>query len=220
MFNIHQTCRQTKGLKVITAPFPSPSFIWTFKSYFIITLVSLSLMYRPWETCLLASDSFVRYLCAIWCLGCTGKVFLCGASRQPPSLWNHISNILFRALTGHIFIARSSYGSLAPSRDSSKWSKMPQWHPAFFLLTEKPLSFCGESSLSDTAAWAGLGGAEGVEAERHTSLECLKWTNNFWVDLRCSYQLHLLISRPSAFLSRTLNYCLYVSQTVLVLIDM
>ncbi len=150
MFNIHQTCRQTKGLKVITAPFPSPSFIWTFKSYFIITLVSLSLMYRPWETCLLASDSFVRYLCAIWCLGCTGKVFLCGASRQPPSLWNHISNILFRALTGHIFIARSSYGSLAPSRDSSKWSKMPQWHPAFFLLTEKPLSFCGESSLSLT----------------------------------------------------------------------
>lgn len=134
----------------------------------------------------------MRYHYAIWCSRCTGKVFLCGASRQPPSLWNYISNILFGALTGHISTAHSSHSSPAASRDSSKWSKKPQWHPAFFFFPEKPLSFCGESSLSDTVACAGLRGAEGVEAERQSSLECLKWTYNFRVDLRYSDQLDIL----------------------------
>lgn len=84
------------------------------------------------STCLLASDSFVRFHCAIWCSHCTGMVFLCGASRQPSSLWNCISNILFKALTGHISTPHSSHSSPAASRDTSKWSKKPQWHAAFF----------------------------------------------------------------------------------------
>lgn len=49
----------------------------------------------------------------------------------------------------------------------------------FFYCTENPLSFRSESSLSDTIAWAGLRGGEGPEAERQSSLECLKWTYNF-----------------------------------------
>lgn len=169
-----------------------PSFIWTLPSAVILLFPSC------WphasaigDTCLLASGSFVQYRCAIWCTRCTAKVFLCGASRQPPSLWNCISNILFRALTGHISIAHSYHSSPAASRDSSKWSQKPQWHPAFFCFIEKPLSFRRESSLSDIVAWVGLRGAEGAEAEWQSSLECLKWTYNFSVDLQCSDQLYL-----------------------------
>lgn len=95
------------------------------------------------DICLLASGSLVLYYCAIWCSSCTGKVFLCGASRQPPSLWNCFSNILFKILTGHISTAHSNHSSSAASRDSSKWSKTPQWHPVFFFVIERPLCLRG-----------------------------------------------------------------------------
>lgn len=173
-----------KGLNVINAPFaPLPSFIWTLCSGVILlfhSCISASCINQPGDTCLIASDSFVRYHCAIWCSRCTGKVFLCGALRQSPSLWNCISNILFRLWQD------TSLHLTAASSGASKWSKRPQWHPAFF-----PLLFCCKSLLSNSLAWAGLRGAEGVEADWQSSLEYLKWTYNFWVDLRYSDELDL-----------------------------
>lgn len=96
----------------------------------------------------------------IWCSHCTGKVFLCGAWRQPSSLWNCISNILFWALTGHSSTIHNSYSFPAASWDFSKWSKKPQWHPAFLFFPEKPLSFPSYSYLFDTETWADLRGAK------------------------------------------------------------
>lgn len=123
------------------------------------------------DTCLLASDSFVRYQCAIWCSRCTGKVFLCGASRQPPSLWNCISNILFRALTGHISTAHSSHSSPTASRDSSKWSKKPQWHPAFFFFLLRCLYHFMASPLILTLRPGQV--SEEQRGRRQSSLKCL-----------------------------------------------
>lgn len=186
-----------------------PSFIWTLPSAVILFFPSC------WphasaigDTCLLASGSFVQHHCAIWCTRCTGKVFLCGASRQPPSLWNCISNILFRALTGHISIAHSYHSSPAASRDSSKWSQKPQWHPAFFFFIEKPLSFRRESSLSDIVAWAGLRGAEGAEAVLSVSSGPTISQLTYNAQINCTF-----LNSPT--FPPFKKDCLYVGQSVL-----
>lgn len=47
-----------------------------------------------------------------------GKVLLHAASRQPPSLWNCVSNILFRALSGRISVAHSYRSSIAAPNEA------------------------------------------------------------------------------------------------------
>lgn len=79
-------------------------------------------------------------------LSFSGQVLLHAAFRQPSSLWNCISNILFWALSGRISVAHSYHGSIAASQ-GSKWSQEPRSQPPFFLFIDKPPSFCSKSCL-------------------------------------------------------------------------
>lgn len=174
--SLRYTSKQRR-LKAIIPPFTCHT-IFGLRCYLIFYFILFKYFHHHAsaivDICLLASGSLVSYYCAIWCSSCTGKVFLCGASRQPPSLWNCFSNILFKVLTGHISTAHSSP---AASRDSSKWSKTPQWHPVFFFVIERPLC---------------LRGVEGVEAEWQRSCQYLKWTCTFSGGLWCPDQLDLI----------------------------
>lgn len=105
-----------------------------------------------------------------------GQVLLHAAFRQPSSLWNCISNILFRALSGRISVAHSYHGSIAASQDS-KWSQEPWSQPPFFLFIDKPPSFCSKSCLCLTPRPGLVSEEQWAEAKSQSRLECLKWTS-------------------------------------------
>lgn len=90
---------------------------------------------------------------------------------SPHSLWNCISNILFRALTGHGSIAQSYHSSPVATWDSSKWSQKPPWHLPlfffFFLLLYWAASIISVLPLwHRDPGWSRWGAEEGgVEAE-------------------------------------------------------
>lgn len=147
------------------------------------------------DTCSLVSGSFVQYRCAIWCSHCTGKVFLCGASRQPHSLRKCISHTGLRLWQDTPLSLTTITALLQPAGTPLKWSKRPRWHPElfFFLLLSLLRSFYHftASRPSDTEPRPGLRGAAGPDAAWQGSLECLKWTSSFSYDLQRSDQSHL-----------------------------
>lgn len=138
----------------------------------------------------------------------SGQVLLHAAFRQPSSLWNCISNILFRALLGRISVAHSYHSSIAASQDS-KWSQEPRSQPPFFLFIDKPPSSGSKSCLCVTLRPGQVSEEQSGQKQSSRAASSVSSGPAFQLTPRWSHHHHFKF--PAPFCPSRAPRCMWVS---------